>query len=100
MNYTKGGFPVWDEEFDREHFTPEEIAESDMKAAFITSLVEAREAKGLSQRELEELSGVKQPQIARMERGNANPQIDTLFKLLAPLGKTIAIVPLRPSVAR
>ena len=20
MNYTKGGFPVWDEEFDKEHF--------------------------------------------------------------------------------
>ena len=28
MNYTKGGFPVWDEEFDKEHFTPEEIAEA------------------------------------------------------------------------
>ena len=30
MNYTKGGFPVWDEEFDKEHFTPEEIAESNI----------------------------------------------------------------------
>lgn len=100
MNLTKGGFPIWDDEFDREHFSPEEIAESDLKAAFITSLVEAREARGLSQRQLEEISGIKQPQIARMESGNANPQIDTLLRLLAPLGKTIAIVPLRPAAAR
>ena len=61
MNYTKGGFPVWDEEFDREHFTPEEIAESDLHAALITALVQARQEQGLSQRELEALSGVKQP---------------------------------------
>ena len=95
MNYTKGGFPVWDEEFDREHFTPEEIAESDLRAAFITALVEARQEKGISQRDLEALSGVKQPQIARMERGDANPQLDTMLKVLAAIGKTLAIVPLQ-----
>ena len=94
MNYTKGGFPVWDDEFDREHFTPEEIAESDLRANLITAMVQARQEKGLSQRALEELSGVKQPQIARMERGDANPQLDTMLKVLAAMGKTLAIVPL------
>lgn len=39
MNYTKGGFPIWDDEFDKEHFTPEEIAESDLRVALITSLI-------------------------------------------------------------
>ena len=95
MNYTKGGFPVWDEDFDREHFTPEEIAESDLHAALITALVRARQEQGLSQRQLEELSGVKQPQIARMEKGDANPQLDTLLKVLAAMGKTLAIVPIK-----
>lgn len=95
MNYTKGGFPIWDEEFDKEHFTPEEIAESDLHAALITALVQARQEQGLSQRELEALSGVKQPQIARMERGDANPQLDTMLKVLAAMGKTLAIVPLQ-----
>jgi predicted transcriptional regulator len=94
MNYTKSGFPVWDKEFDKEHFTAEEIAESDMRVALITALVEARQEKGISQRQLEEMSGVKQPQIARMERGDANPQLDTLLKVLAPLGKTLKIVPI------
>lgn len=88
MNYTKGGFPVWDEEFDKEHFTPEEIAESNMRVALITELIKARQEQGISQRQLEALSGVKQPQIARMERGDANPQLDTILKVLAPLGKT------------
>ena len=92
MNYTKGGFPVWDEEFDREHFSPEEIAESDLRVALITALVEARKEKGLSQRDLEAISGVKQPQIARMESGDTNPQLDTVLKVLAAMGKTLAIV--------
>ena len=96
MNYTKGGFPVWDEEFDKENFTPEEIAESNMRVALITELIKARQEQGISQRQLEALSGVKQPQIARMERGDANPQLDTILKVLAPLGKTLAIVPLQP----
>ena len=89
------GFRVWDDEYDREHFTPEEIAESDLHAALITALVEARQEQGLSQRQLEELSGVKQPQIARMEKGESNPQLDTLLKVLAAMGKTLAIVPIR-----
>ena len=94
MNYTKGGFPIWDAEFEKEHFTPEEIAEIDLRVALITSLVEARKEQGLSQRDLEERSGVKQPQIARMERGDSNPQLDTLLKVLAAMGKTLAVVPI------
>jgi len=95
MNYTKSGFPVWDDEFDQEHFTSEEIAESDLRANLITAMIQARQEKGLSQRALEELSGVKQPQIARMEHGDSNPQLDTMLKVLAAMGKTLAIVPLR-----
>ena len=94
MNYTKGGFPIWDDEFDKEHFTSEEIAESDLRVALITSLIQTRKEQGLSQRDLEMISGVKQPQIARLERGDANPQLDTILKVLAAMGKTLAVVPL------
>ena len=85
---------VWDDAFDREFFTPEEISESDMRANIITAMIEAREEMGISQRQLEELSGVKQPQIARMERGNADPQLGTLLRVLNAMGKTLAIVPI------
>ena len=74
--------------------TPEEIAETDLKVALIGEFIKAREEKGISQRKLEELSGVKQPIIARLEKGTTSPQLDTLLKVLAPLGKTLAIVPL------
>lgn len=74
--------------------TPEEIAESDLRVALIGELIKARQEKGLSQKKLEELSGVKQPIIARMEKGLTSPQLDTILKVLAPLGKTLAIVPL------
>lgn len=74
--------------------TPEEIAESDLRVALIGEIIKARQEKGISQKKLEELSGVKQPVIARMERGASSPQLDTILKLLAPLGKTLTIVPI------
>ncbi len=79
--------------------TEEEIAESDLRVALIGELVKARQEKGISQKKLEELSGVKQPVIARMERGTTSPQIDTILKILVPLGKTLAVVPLESVTA-
>ena len=75
-------------------YTPEEISESILRVALIGELIKARQEQGISQKRLEELSGVKQPVIARMEAGVTSPQIDTILKVLAPLGKTLAVVPL------
>ncbi len=75
----------------KELLTPEEIAESDLRVALIGELIKARKEKGLSQRELEALSGVKQPVIARMENGSTVPNLNTILKVLAPLGKTLYI---------
>lgn len=83
----------WDE-VRQELYTLEEIAASDLRVAIIGELIKARQEKGVSQKKLEELSGVKQPIIARMEKGSTSPQIDTVLKVLAPLGKTLAVVPL------
>ena len=77
-----------------ELYTPEENAESNLRVALIGELIKARQEQGISQKRLEELSGVKQPVIARMEAGVTSPQIDTILKVLAPLGKTLAVVPL------
>ena len=75
----------------KELLTPEEIAESDLRVALIGELIKARKERGLSQRELEALSGVKQPVIARMENGSTVPKLNTILKVLAPLGKTLYI---------
>lgn len=74
--------------------TPEEIAESELRVSIIGEIIKARQEKGISQKRLEELSGVKQPVIARMEKGSTSPQLNTILKVLAPLGKTLAVVPL------
>ena len=75
----------------RKIFTDEEISASNMRVAVINEFITARKEKGISQKELEKLSGVKQPVIARLETGNVSPQVDTLLKLLASVGKTLAI---------
>ena len=75
----------------KELFTKEEIAESDLRVALIGELIKARKEQGISQRELEEMSGVRQPVIARMENGNTTPNLSTVLKVLAPLGKTLYI---------
>jgi len=80
----------WDE-LQRELFTPEEIAASDLRVAMMIEIANARRERGITQKKLEELSGVKQPIIARMEKGSTKPQLDTILKVLAPLGKTLYI---------
>ncbi len=83
------------EEFEKDIYTAEEIRESDLRVSLISEFIRARDELGISQKKLEELSGVKQPIIARMEKGYSNPQMETVLKLLAPMGKTLAIVPIK-----
>ena len=78
-------------EVEAELFTPEEIAASNLRVEIMIELTKARNERGISQRKLEELTGVKQPIIARMEKGHTSPQLDTVLKLLAPLGKTLYV---------
>jgi len=79
-----------------ELYTSDEIRESDLRVAIIGELIKARNEKNISQRELEQLSGVKQPVISRMESGETSPQLDTVLKVLAPLGKTLYVGDLEP----
>lgn len=82
------------EELEKELFTPEEIAASDLRVALIGEMIKAREGQGLTQRDMEQLSGVAQPVIARMEKGKTSPSIDTVLKFLVPLGMTLKIAPI------
>lgn len=85
----------WTPSLEQTLFTPKEIAQNNLQAKLICELIAARQEQGISQRDLEMLSGIAQSAISRMERGTASPTLDTLFKLLVPLGKTLAIVPLQ-----
>lgn len=90
MRKTNPAFRTW-EDIREEIFTPEEIAESDLRVALMGEFIKARQEKGISQRQLEKMSGVRQPVIARMENGSTAPNLSTFLKVLAPLGKTLYI---------
>ena len=94
----ENGFTVWSSELEKELFTQEEIEASNLRIAFIDKMIDARREAELSQSELEELSGLKQSVIARIESGTTNPTLDTLIRALIPMGKELAIVPLERAI--
>lgn len=57
----------------------------------VDELAHARKSAGLSQKQLEVLSGIPQPCIARTEKSVTDPQLTTLLKLLKPLGLTLTV---------
>lgn len=75
-------------------YTDEKIERFDIETNFLRELIELRSANKITQKQLEELSGIKQPMIARIENGDSMPRIDTLLKLLEPMGLTLKIVPI------
>ena len=54
-------------------------------------LVEARSELGMSQSELARRTGIKQPNISRLERGVCSPTLETLSALAHGLGKELQI---------
>jgi DNA-binding XRE family transcriptional regulator len=78
---------------DDANISPVERAKIDFEVALIGKLIEARETKGLTQAQLAEAAGLTQSAIARLETMKATPQIDTLFRVLTPMGYKLAIVP-------
>lgn len=84
----------WDD-LENQLFTPQQIAESEARVAIINEMIKARENNGITQKQLEAMSGIKQPVISRMEKGLTDPQLSTVLKILNSLGKTIKIVPMK-----
>jgi len=68
-------------------------------ARIAEQVVEHRRARGLSQKELAELTGTTQSAIARLESGGRPPRIDTLLRIAEALDCEL-IVELRPRTTR
>lgn len=67
----------------------------DLEYEFICDFVRLRKEKGLTQKSLAEMSGVIREKIAKIENGLNSPQLNSLIKILEPIGYTIKIVPLK-----
>ena len=86
----------WDDIYNNlDALTQEDRDEIELKMKIIEQILEARKEKGLTQTELEAISGVKQTFIARLENNRMDPQLTTILKLLHPLGMTLAVVPIQ-----
>lgn len=72
----------------------EDWDEVDLKVKIVGEMLEARKKAGITQTELENLTGIKQSFIARFENNHMDPQLTTVLKLLRPLGLTLDVVPL------
>ena len=57
----------------------------------IKTIISTRKKKGLTQKEVAEMTGLKQPAIARIENNVNSPQLDTLIKILDALDLKIEI---------
>lgn len=84
----------WDDEYTKSILTPEEIEESNIRVEILCALIDARNEKKISQREMERLAGIRQPVISRFERGVTDPRLSTIVKVLRVCGKKLAVVPL------
>ena len=89
----KQDYTTW-QDARKEFLRPEQIALNDIRVEIAVQLMKARKEKGITQKELEKLSGLTQSAIARMERGDKNTGIETITKALVPLGMKLAVVPI------
>ena len=78
--------------------TPEESAEIDLRVEIVSQIVMARKKSKLSQRGLSKESGIPQAVIARFERGNTDPRLMTMLRILRPLGYKLTIAPIEKEI--
>lgn len=57
----------------------------------VRTIIQARKEKGITQKQLSEITGIAQGDISKIENGNANPSIKTLKRIAAGMGKKLEI---------
>ena len=67
------------------------INEESLNQEFIFEFIKLRHELGLTQQEMADKSNVLRDKIAKIEAGIYSPNINSLFKILGPLGYTIKI---------
>lgn len=88
---------AWNDDLDIEAETIYEDGETireEKPAAFVlvgNVVAAARARKGISQKELSERSGIDQSDISKIERGIANPSVNTLNRIAQALGANLQI---------
>lgn len=66
----------------------------------IRAIIEGREEKHMTQKQLAEATGIAQADISRLESGTANPSLRTLKRLAAGMGMALKVEFVSTSAAR
>lgn len=66
----------------------------ELEKEVIRQIVVARKSQHLSQRVVGERAGIIRETVAKIENNLNSPQINTLIRLLEPIGFTLGVVPL------
>ena len=74
-----------------DELSKKEIEEIEALASIVSAIIEKRNEMGLSQRDLAELCGIPQSSVARIETFKTTPNVETLIKLLQPLGLKLTV---------
>ena len=60
-------------------------------SSIVSSIIKRRNELGISQRALAEQCGIPQSSVARIESFKTMPKLDTLLKLMLPLGLKLQV---------
>ncbi|MBS3986908.1 MAG: helix-turn-helix transcriptional regulator [Erysipelothrix sp.] len=72
--------------------TKKEIEEIEIFASIVSEMIARRHFLGLTQRDLSTLCGIPQSSLARIETFRIVPKIDTLLKIMKPLGLKLSVI--------
>lgn len=59
--------------------------------SIIQAVIDARKSKNMTQKQLAELTGINQSDISRIEKGTANPSLNTLRRLAKGMGMELQL---------
>lgn len=68
-----------------------DLEDIETQAAIISALIQQRTELGISQRDLAAICGIPQSSVARIESHATTPKLDTLIKLMRPLGLRLTV---------
>lgn len=77
-----------------------ELAAFDAHFRLAGEVLSLRKARGLTQRQLAEKTGIQQSEISRIEAAHANPTIGTVSALARALGAEVRLVATRKQTTR
>lgn len=72
-------------------FGKECVVAAEIQALILKAIISKRNSEKISQRELAKICNIPQSTLGRIERGTVSPNLDTLLKIMIPLGLTIKI---------